>query len=44
VRASDRSCVFYLSFVLLRDGSRDNAGVPEVVGAVLITDEYKGNL
>jgi hypothetical protein len=44
VRANDRSCVFYLSVVLLKGRDGDEACIPEVVGAVLIANEYEGNL
>jgi len=42
VRANDRSCVFCLSLVLFP--GHDGAGVPEVVGTVLVADEYEGDL
>lgn len=43
MHASDRSCVFCLSFVLFgRD--RDRVDVPEVVGTVLVANEDEGDL
>lgn len=42
MRANDRSCGSCISFVLLKGCVK--VGVPEVVGTVLVADEYEGNL